>query len=117
MVSGWPGRQYDEACSTAGPLSPRWVMSIFSRNAGAVLLPVPEPAARATTSAATPASSVHRASSPPSTSGTSAGRGSITRNPNWRARSYASAGGAELGNRQAARGHHQRAGSEFTGGG
>ena len=29
-----PGRQYDEACSTAGPLNPRCVTSNFSRNIG-----------------------------------------------------------------------------------
>ena len=78
-----PARQYDEACSTAGPLSPRCVTSSFSRNAG-------PRAACAVTSAETPANSVQLFSDPPSTSGTSAGRGSTTFNPNCRARSYAS---------------------------
>ena len=74
-----PGRQYDDACRIAGPDNPRWVNSAASRNAA---LP-----ALATTSAETPDSSRNSASSPPSVSGTSAGRGSTTLSPKRRARS------------------------------
>jgi hypothetical protein len=65
----------------------------------------------AVTSAATPESSRNRVSSPPSVSGTSAGRGSTTFKPELPGDAIGGVGRADLGDGGAAGRHHQRAGA------
>ena len=79
-----PGRQYDEACSTAGPLNPRCVTSSFSRNFGPRCACTSRPRRlRPTRSSSSPARRSSQAAPAPAAV-------RITFNPNCRASSYAS---------------------------
>src|ERR1700677_2162470 len=73
--------QYEDACRIAGPLNPRWVISMLSRNVG--------PFAAAATSAETPARSQYAPRSLAfNSNGTSPGFVLQIFKPNCRARSY-----------------------------
>ena len=93
------------SAARAGPLRPRWVNSRSSTKRAAACGRCRSPMATSSDTPASAANGAHAAAS--KVSGTSAGRGSTTRWPNWRAEPVAQVGGADLRNRQAAGGHHQ----------